>query len=293
MLLVAVCQTANAQTPSKSKQTLKQPKQESPALNILSIIPAQAEPGMTITINGTGFDDNVAAYLGSNQLPTRITDATILSFEIPQLQPGLYALFIRRTTDGTVSKVYNFSILPPKPIISSLSPDKINACSSSSSREVSISGRSFRSGAQVIFDGAAIPAKFASPELITFSVPQVAGGLHQIQVKNPEDVISGATGLFIDTRPEIFNVRLGNDVVNYYELLIDGRNFLQGSALVVDGKRLTIGNTSQNDREKLIYNGCEGFIYLRYPYDSSLKTIRLQVINPNNEESRIFTITAP
>jgi hypothetical protein len=289
---------ASAQPPSRQnnrqpKAVAKQTKQESTPLNILSIIPAQAEPGMVVTINGTGFDENVSAYLGSNQLPTRVTGATILSFDIPQLPPGLYALFIRRT-DGTVSKVYNFSVLPPKPTITSLSPDRINSCSSASGREVSIVGKSFRTGAQVIFDGAAIPAKYVSPELISFAAPTVIGGLHQIQVRNPEDTISGATGLFIDTKPEIINVRAGNEAVNYYELLIDGRNFLQGSALVIDGKRLTIGSaTSQNEREKLIYNGCEGLVYLRYPYDSSPKTIRLQVVNPNGEESGIFTITAP
>ena len=290
---VAFAQTTSRQKNQQQKTTAKQQRQESPALNILSIIPAQAEPGMTVTINGTGFDETVSAYLGSNQLPTRIAGAAMLSFEIPQLPPGLYAFFVRRT-DGTVSKVYNFSILPPKPNISSLSPDRINACSSAAGREVSILGKSFRTGAQVIFDGAAIPAKYVSPEIIIFSAPSVAGGLHQVQVKNHEDAISGATGLFIDTKPEIINVRRGSEVVNYYELLIDGRNFQQGSTLAVDGKRLSIGSTtSQNEREKLIYNGCEELIYLRYPYDSSPKTIRLQVINPNSEESGIFTITTP
>ena len=45
-----------------------------PAPAILSIIPAQAEPGGKVMMFGSGFGTQANAYLGSVEIPTRITD---------------------------------------------------------------------------------------------------------------------------------------------------------------------------------------------------------------------------
>lgn len=263
------------------------------AMGILSIIPAQGEPGTTVTLSGTGFTDKTIAYLGSFSMTTKVASPKILTFEIPDLPPGLYALYVKRE-DGATSKAYNFSLQAQKPVVTGIAPDTIHNCAAGREREVAISGRNFRDGAQVLLDGAVIKSRFLGKEAISFTAPSLlASGLHQIQVKNPTDEVSAAIALFVNSRPEVANVSRGGDFVNYYELIIDGRNFLQGSLLVVDGVRLSSGDVPPGGREKLIYLDCNRLIYQRHPYDSTTKNFSIQVVNPNGEESPVVSVNAP
>jgi hypothetical protein len=116
--------------------------------------------------------------------------------------------------------------------------------------------------------------------------------MHHVQVRNPtDDTTSTARGINVETRPEITSVRRGVEGVNYYELIIEGRNFLQGSVVSVDGKR--ISSAGFGEKEQILYVGCDSIIYQRHPYDSSAKSIRIQVINPTGEESGLYVISAP
>jgi hypothetical protein len=144
----------------------------------------------------------------------------------------------------------------------------------------------------VVFDGGIIAGRAQSSEAITFQMPQVPGGMHHVQVRNPtDDTISTARGINVETRPEITSIRRGVEGVNYYELVIEGRNFLQGSVVSVDGKR--ISSAAFGEVEQIYYGGCDSIIYRRHPYDSSNKTIRIQVINPSGEESTLYVLSAP
>jgi IPT/TIG domain len=277
-------------------------------INVLSIIPSQGEPGITVTLYGTGFTQDTTVFLGNMELHATVTGPRQLSFEIPTLSHGLYALYLMRE-DGTYSKPYNFSILPLKPIATSLSPDTIYACSNGRDREVTISGRNFQQGSQVMFDGAAIRSHFSSSESVTFVTPQVADGLHQIQVHNPEETLSGVLGLAIDGRPEISGVIQGEETVNHYNLIIDGRNFMQNSSLIVmedrsieqnnsqpsvDIKRISSLSANAVDREQIVYVNCNRIIYQRYPYSTTPKNFRLQVVNPGaGGESSLVSVSAP
>jgi hypothetical protein len=277
-------------------------------LTILSIIPSQGEPETSVTLSGSGFTSGTTAYLGNNATPTTVIGPKQLNFEIPDLAPGLYALFLR-DTDGTTSRTYNFSILPPKPVIFSLSPDTIQACAPDKDRQVVISGQNFQVSSQAIFDGAAIKGNFNSRESFSINVPRVAAGLHQVQIKNPGDAMSGAQGLFIDARPEIDSVTTADDYVNYYNLVIGGRNFQQDSTLVVteerdmdqsgnqrsdvDVKRLRTGTTNAFERDRVIFVNCGQLIYQRYPYSTVLKNFKVQVVNSAGEESSVIQVSAP
>jgi IPT/TIG domain len=294
-------QAPNENTASKSEAIKTGP------INVLSIIPSQGEPGTTVTLYGTGFTENTSVFLGNKELPATVAGPRQLSFEIPTLSQGLYALYLMRE-DGTFSKPYNFSVLPLKPIANSLSPDTIYACSNSREREVTISGRYFKQGSQVMFDGAAIKSRFSSSESLSFSTPQVADGLHQVQVRNPEDAFSGVLGLVIDGRPEITGVTQGEETVNHYNLTIDGRNFVQNSSLVVmedssveqntaqptvDIKRISSLSANSINREQLVYVNCSRIIYQRYPYSTTPKNFRIQVVNPGGGESSLVSVSAP
>ncbi len=266
--------------------------EQPPPITILSIIPAQGEPGSTVTLAGAGFSEKTTVFLGSQEVPTRVAGSRQLSFDIPKLPAGLYAMFLKRE-DGTVSRSYNFTLLPAKPVALSLAPDRIYACASGREREVTVTGRNFQPGSQLLFDGAAIRSIYNSPENLSFAVPPVAGGLHQVQIINREETVSAVLAFFVETKPEIESITQGNDYVTYYELLINGRNFQQGATLMVDNQRLTVGTSNMFERDQVVYLDCTRIVYQRHPYDFTAKSFRVQVVNPSSEASNAVQVTAP
>ncbi|MBC8017780.1 MAG: transcription factor, partial [Verrucomicrobia bacterium] len=144
------------------------------------------------------------------------------------------------------------------------------------------------------FDGAVVASRVISPEQIVFNAPQSSGGLHQIMVKNDRENGSLPLALAHETKPEISQVSIGNEYVTYYDLNIYGRNFQQNSAIYVDGQRIGgKGGQEMIEREKLIYVDCTRMIYQRYPYSSTNKDFRIQVLNQGGEGSQVVNVTAP
>lgn len=262
------------------------------APTVLSIIPGQAAPGSVVVISGSGFTSESTLFLGIDEVPLKTSSARQLSFELPQIPAGNYALYVRQKS-GASSRAYSFTVIPVKPAISSISPDSASLCSADADRQVTVRGKNFLDGARILFDGAIIRGSRTSAEEMTFQIPAVPGGIHQVQVKNPEDAASTAIALVITSRPEIRSVTQGDDYVNYYELHIDGINFQQGSALVVNGKKIHGGYPVPGERDRVIYLGCNRLTYQRYPYDPSIKSFQMLVVNPNGEESGSFTVSAP
>jgi hypothetical protein len=261
---------------------------------VLSIIPAQAEPGAKVMMFGSGFGTQASAYLGSVEIPARVIEGKQVEFTIPQqLDPGLYALYLKRA-DGAVSRPYNFTVQPLRPVLNGLSPAMISSCAQGADREVTALGRNFHETSQLFFDGSALKSRNISSDAIAFSVPNVTGGLHQVVVKNSSDNGSEALGLIIETRPEISQVMIGSQHVNYYDLIIVGRNFQQNSSIYVDGQRIG-GNGGQDlaEREKLIYVDCTKLIYQRYPFSPVNKDFSILVMNPGGEGSQTINVSAP
>lgn len=296
LLLAFPAFAANPVPRSASQPDARKPvavkKQAQDRITILSIIPAQGEPGITVTLSGTGFSEKSTAFLGSVEIPAKLLGPRQLSFEIPRAQSGLYALFVKNE-DGSTSKTYNFSIMPLKPVVISISPDTVPYCTASGSREVTISGRNFQEGAQVLFDGGGIKSRYFSEGSMGFAVPPVKGGIHQIQVRNPEETVSAPLALMVDNRPEITGITPGTDFVNYYEISIEGKNFQQGSQLVVDGQRISTGTPQPGNRDKIIFMNCTQLIYQRHPPDPTARTLRVQIVNPGGEDSPVVTVSTP
>src|ERR1039457_2639607 len=183
---------------------------------LLSIIPAQAEPGSRVMMFGSGFGDAASAFLGIIEIPSKVTDGKQPEFSVPaQLDPGLYALYLKRA-DGVTSRPYNFNVLPLRPVLTSLSPDQLGSCAVGKEREVIARGQHFSDKTQLLFDGAGIRSRYVSAEAISFYVPQVAGGLHQIAVQNLSESPSVPLALVIETKPDISQVTIGSEFVSYY-----------------------------------------------------------------------------
>ncbi|WP_224983454.1 IPT/TIG domain-containing protein [Geomonas agri] len=289
VLLLLICAVA-APAQQASPPTADAGRQAQ--LSVLSILPAQGEPGTTVTLNGTGFTSTTTVMLGSKELPAQIVGGRVMTFELPELPPGAYALTLKRE-DGAATRPFNFVLQAQKPVASSLTPDTITICATGREREVLVNGANFRNGSRVILDGAVVATRFISPVTLAFTAPTLQAGMHQVQVRTLSEATSSALALFIDAKPEIANVSVGREFVNYYELIVTGRNFRQNSVLVVDGKRLATGKQLVGEREQLVYGGCNQLTYLRFPYDPTPKEITLQVVNQSGEESALFTISAP
>jgi hypothetical protein len=259
---------------------------------ILSIIPAQAEPGSKVMMFGSGFGTQASAYLGSVEIPARVVDGRQVEFFIPQqLDPGLYALYLKRS-DGAVSRPYNFTILPLRPVLNGLSPEVISSCAQGAEREVTARGQNFLETSQLVFDGAVLKSRYISSDALIFNVPNIAGGLHQVVVRNSPENSTVALGLMIETRPEIAQVMIGSRYVNYYELVIVGKNFQQNSSVYVDGQRIG-GQGDLAEREKLIYVDCTKLVYQRHPYSQVDKDFQVMVMNPGGEASQVINVSAP
>jgi hypothetical protein len=263
-------------------------------VTVLSINPAQAEPGAKVMLSGNGFGESASVFLGSIEIPARITGTTLAEFNLPpKLEAGLYALYLKRS-DGTTGRSYNFTVLPLRPVLSSLQPSRISSCAIGKEREVIASGSNFSGSSMLFFNGAAITSMLVSPQSISFVVPAAPGGLHQVLVKNAPENGSVPLTLVVETRPEIGQVTVGNEHVNLYELIITGRNFNQNSSLYVDGVQIGgRGGQDMAEREKLIYVDCTKLIYQRHPYSPVNKDFRLQVVNPGGEGSQVVIVTAP
>lgn len=289
-------------SPATSAPPAPEPADQSP-ISILSIIPSQGEPGMDVSLSGSGFTRSTTAFLGTLELQTNVINANQLSFRIPDLQPGLYALYAKK--DGNViSKSYNFPILAPRPTISDLVPDAIYACATGKDREVKIIGTHFRKQSMVLFDGAGVKTNFMSDEMVAFQVPRAEGSLHKVQVRNADENLSGTLNLTIEVRPEVENVRMSGDMVGTYNLIIEGRNFQQNSSLVISEpdtiqpdrtrvKRMQVGMYNSEERERVYFTSCSQLVYERHPYSPISKLFNIQVINPNGDESSVVQVSAP
>lgn len=276
------------------KQAQRQPQtDERPyQVSILSITPSQGEPGTQVVLAGAGFTETTVAYLGSVELPTRVASNRLLSFTIPALPAGLYSLYLRND-EAVASRSIPYTVLPLKPVITGLSPDTVNACSTPQEREVTVSGHNFQERSAIKFDGAIIRSRYLNSDTMLFTLPTAPAGVHQVQVMNPDDTLSSAVAVQISARPEIAIVSQGQEYVNYYELVIEGRNFQQGSRVVVDGRHIGGGLPIPGDRDRIVYVNCNRLVYQRYPYDTTAKSFAIQVVNPSGEESAMVTVNAP
>ena len=256
---------------------------------VFSIVPSQAEPGSQVILTLTSIQNGMRVFFSGSELAWQALDGRRISFIIaPQAPPGQHSLTVR-STDGT-TRSYSFTVVPLRPVAVSINPDRITACKDNDTREISITGRNFQPESQVLFDGAVISSRYLAPDRIRFTAPATRGGLHQVAVKNGEYATT-PLGLSIITAPELTTVTIGNDQVNSYELLIDGENFQQTSALLVNGNRIETAGTLQGERLQVI--DCTRIIYRRLPYSSTPKELRLQVVNPGGETSRTVIVSAP
>ena len=264
------------------------------AQEITAVFPSTAAPGASVTLSGGPFAAGDMVLIGDRRLAAASIAPTRLTFTVPALASGVYALAVER---AGVRSAHNLQLRVAPPRIALLSPATLDSCTAASERQVTVSGSNFRPGAQLLLDNTALVAdKLAETEII-FTLPAVTPGLHQVQVVNPDNQRSLPHGLFLSSTPEITSVQSGADNVVEYELILSGRNFFFNSQLTANGAAVgkALGNISADGsvRETMRYVDCTTLIYTRRPFLREPHELSLQLVNPGGEQSNVYQLTTP
>jgi hypothetical protein len=274
---------------------------------LIGIAPSIAGPGKTVIVTGGPFTPEVRVVFGDRLLaPSRIGERQ-LTFVVPQMPPGEYLLQLQ-TGEETSDRSLFFRIVLPQPAIHSLEPHQIDTCDLGRGLQVVVRGEDFQPGTLLLLDGAILASGRTAEDALTFAVPDLTPGLHQIQLANPDGQRSLPAALLIDSTPEIESVTTGEEAVTYYQLVISGRNFSYRTNLLVDGQQITpfspgaLADDSQQvipynlnplGTDSLQYVDCRTLIYVRHPYSTQPKSLILQIINPDGKASGAYPFTGP
>lgn len=259
--------------------------------NLAGIFPAVANPGSAVTIIGGPFEPQIQIVFGDRTLrPASIADKQ-LTFIVPQLPEGDYLLFLQAGEEKSERSLF-FRVVLPAPGITNLAPSKIEACATGDQRQVVLQGRDLHTGVQILLDGVSLAASHSGNSL-SFTLPEMPPGMHQVQLVNPDGKRSIPASLLIDALPEIQSVSRGEENVNYYELQITGKNFLYNSTLVVNGRPITPFYPGSLQVDSISYRDCNTLIYKRYPPSNQPTHINLQIINPDGKESAVYSLSTP
>ena len=266
------------------------------SLEITAISPSTTVPGALVRVSGGPFDDETRVLLGDQSLRPETWTERELIFSVPDLPEGDYRLTLADRSGGN-QPAFILRVGTKRPEIRALEPDRLDLCAGGGERRISVSGKALATGVRLLVDGAQLPAERLSASRIDFTLPELAAGMHQVEVVNPDGQRSLPYALMIDGQPEIFSVTLGADQVVAYELIIQGRNFPAQANLLVNGapvnRALALAGKQGGGRDEVRYVDCSTLIYTRYPLSREPLPLTLTVVGPGDEGSTPYQITSP
>jgi len=201
-------------------------------------------------------------------------------------------------------------VMAPTPQVTSINPSILDACPVDSQNHLQINGRNFLPGAVLLVNDRVVPSSVVSSSSIEAQLPgPQEPGVYGVSVRNQEGATSLPHSLWVSSTPEIESVEQGADFVNYYEVIIHGKNFLFNSTLVVkepEDSPLSqsyqqLSSVSPNSagsqviispQNRVIYVDCQTLIYHRYR-TSRAKDLGLQVFNPDGRKTDLYHVTLP
>ncbi|HBY64751.1 MAG TPA: hypothetical protein DEH78_33450, partial [Solibacterales bacterium] len=137
-------------------------------------------PGILLTVNGTGFGASPVVEFGSSTLTPATASSTQVTVQVPApllTSPGVVPVRVRSAT--STSDPISFTITPPGPAISSLTPAEVQA--GSSGFNLTIAGTGFTQGSSVRLGGTPVTPLSISATQIVINVPSAS-------VSNPGNV---------------------------------------------------------------------------------------------------------
>ena len=282
---------------------------QSYALEITSLSPVRGTPGTLVGIGGGPFSSQTQPFLGELYVAPRITLKNYMELTVPNLPPGVYTLTVQDET-MVAAQTYQFEVMAPTPQVTNIIPNILDTCPIDPLNRLQINGRNFLPGAVLLVNDRVVPSTVINSNSIEAQLPGFQEpGVYGVSVRNEQGATSLPHSLWVNSTPEIYTVEQGADFVNYYEVIIHGKNFLFNSTLVIkEPEDSAIGMTYQqlssvsrkngssqggiSPQNRLIYVDCQTLIYHRYR-TSRAKDLSLQIFNPDGRKSDLYYVALP
>jgi outer membrane protein assembly factor BamB len=259
-----------------------------------SEVPGPLTP-FTIKVTGRNFRASSAISIEGVDLNTRLSTDNQLEARVPAEVANRVGTLKVRVRDLAVTDLVSANekhLVLFGPRISAVRPSVNKIVAGDGKLSLSITGRNFREGAEVVLGGAVMPAdrvRRVSRSLITLSVPQELtqeSGTLAVVVRNPEGGVSG-TAILPVRGPEITRFRPGKLFAGSSDVAVDirGRNFRNRARVYVgDGAQLNFPVERQHVRFR---NSTRLVVTLTDDLNRLLTNpgaIKFQVVNPNSAE---------
>lgn len=273
------------------------------AVEITAVVPSTVAPGTSVTLTGGPFAAGATVLVGPRRIAAEAITPGRMTFLVPALPSGEYALAVEQA-GATSARNFTLRVVMPPPRIARVSPATLDTCAENGSRRITVEGSNFLTGANLLLDNTAVPIESLAATAISFSLPLVKPGMHQLQIVNPDNQRSLPHGLFLDSTPQIAAVSTAEERTIDYDLLVSGKNFLPDSTLIVNGvaagKNFTTDSRLANTgggitapRDLFRFIDCSTLLYTRRPFIREPRELSLQVVNPGGEVSNVYQITTP
>jgi hypothetical protein len=194
-----------------------------PALT--SIAPTAAQPGSTIRVTGTDFEDPVILVNGNSVEFTNVGEG--LSFVLPQFPPSNLSVRVRNSTTA-LSEAIGLMVLPPISIVSLPIP------TAAPQAEIVLEGKFFPTNAQVFFGNVQAQIQsLTSNQIIVQVPPELPPIPTSIKITTPDGASSIQTIPF-DVLPSLIISRVfPNPAPSGTSIQISGTGFDEGVVVLV------------------------------------------------------------
>jgi sugar lactone lactonase YvrE len=217
-----------------------------PPPTITSLNPSSATAGgaaFTLTINGTSFGSGAKVEWNTTALAKTYVSTTELTAAVPAsliATPGTASVTV--TTAVGTSAGATFTINPPPPTITSLSPS--SATAGGVAFTLTVNGTSFVSGATVQWGTTALTTTFVSATKLTAAVPAsliATAGTASVTVTTSGGTSAGATFTIKRPPPTITSLNPSTATAGgaAFTLTVNGTSFGSGAKVKWNGTALT------------------------------------------------------
>ena len=208
-----------------------------PAPSISSLSPTSGTVGASVVITGSNFTGTTAVSFNGTAATFTVNSATQITATVPA---GATTGNVTVTTPGGTSNVVPFTVLPPAPAISSLSPN-----SGTPGTSVVITGSNLSGATAVSFNGTAATFTVNSATQITATVPAGAS-TGNVTVTTPGGTSNGLAFTVTGPASTITSLSPTNGPVGT-SVIITGTNFTGATAVSFNGTAapFTVNSSTQ------------------------------------------------
>ncbi|MCX7770752.1 MAG: hypothetical protein N2202_06685 [Proteobacteria bacterium] len=286
------------------------------AFEIHSISPEEIRPNSSVQIKGKFDIENLTIFLGKQELSYQLLNKENISLTIPSnIEPSIYMLnFFDKKNDrliiGLPIKISKASLK-----ISNFEPKFLDFCDYN--KDIEINGENLGIIKYVYVNGVEIENVERSNNFIKIKLPDgffipLNQNYITLTFYNENRNLLELINISINTRPEIESAQIVSNFLNYYEVVIKGKNFIKDSKLFINGieinqrysklfegiyifgqQYITKPMSTTMLHDSFFIENCNTLILTRYPVTSDLKTLKIQIESPTGQKSSEYILNAP